>query len=84
MNAKGLILNDIRGLRHVADARKDSMYTSLITRTWKEEKLTEQLIRREYRLAKEEKIRASKGVIYGGLLGAMLWCTIVIGVYILF
>lgn len=84
MNVTRFIFNDIERLSNFACPRKDSVFASSITRTWKEEKLTEHLIRRECRLAREEEIRASKGVFFGGIFGAMLWCVIGIGVYILF
>ena len=84
MTARGLILNNIKGLSKLPDSSKDSMDVPLIARTWKKEKLTEPLISREYRLAKEEKIRAAKGLFYGGLLSVMLWFAIASGFYILF
>ena len=83
MNVTRFLFNDIGGLSNFRGPRKDSVFASSITRTWKEEKLTEHLIRRECRLAREEESRALKGLVYGGLFGAMLWCVIVIGVYAL-
>ena len=84
MNAKGLFFYDIRTLSHPADPGKDSMNASLITRAWKEEKLTEQLISRESQVAREESIRVLKGLVYGGFFSVMLWSAIVSGFYILF
>ena len=70
MNVTRFLFNDIGGLSNFRGPRKDSMFASSITRTWKEEKM-------------EEECRASKGVVYGALLGALLWCTMGVGVFIL-
>ena len=84
MSTKQLKLNNMGVLSNVSDPHKNSIFASLITRAWKGTELTQQQLRIEYRLQREEKLRASKGLVFGGLLGAMSWCAIVIGFNILF